>query len=133
AALVRVLDRGQRLAALCTNPEVVAAQRDSTGGWQLAIIRYGQLAAAGHARRGTPPLPVLDALHASAQTIRPGTGPLCGAPVDEARALYRWLTTKGTRLVRVTEPWREPARAAGSWQDWLHRAATSRDPYPAGE
>ena len=57
-AAVEVLWRGQRLRALTAVAELVAAAPDGEGGWQLAVIRHGQLAAAGMARRGVPPMPV---------------------------------------------------------------------------
>ena len=99
AALVVGLARSQRLAALAALPELVGARPDGRGGWEVAVLRYGRLAAAGVARRGTPPMPVIDALRLGAQMILPGPGPLHGAPVEEVRLLHRWLTTGGTRLV----------------------------------
>ncbi|GGJ06245.1 DNA polymerase III subunit epsilon [Saccharopolyspora subtropica] len=131
AALVRSLDRGQRLAALTAVPELVAARPDGRGGWHLSVIRHGRLAAAGTARRGVPPMPVVDLLQASAETVLPGAGPLHGTTVDEARVVYRWLTTGGTRLVRTAVPWTEPAGCAGSWRNWLDKAITGHTPYAA--
>lgn len=52
ATAVEVLWRGQRLRALAALPELIAAAPDGSGGYHLAVIRYGQLAAAGTARRG---------------------------------------------------------------------------------
>jgi DNA polymerase-3 subunit epsilon len=122
AALVVGLARAQRLAALAALPELVGARPDGHGGWEVAVVRYGRLAAAGVARRGTPPMPVIDALRLGAQAILPEPGPLHGAPVEEVRLLHRWLTTGGTRLV-VSEPaWTEPAWGAGSWGTWAERA-----------
>ncbi|MCI2421276.1 DEDD exonuclease domain-containing protein [Saccharopolyspora sp. K220] len=131
AALVRSLDRGQRLAALTRVPELVAARPDGRGGWHLSVIRHGRLAAAGTARRGVPPMPIVDLLQASAETVLPGAGPLHGTTADEARVVYRWLTTGGTRLVRCNIPWTEPASSAGSWRNWLEKATTGRTPYAA--
>ncbi|WP_344128249.1 DEDD exonuclease domain-containing protein [Saccharopolyspora halophila] len=131
AGLVRSLDRGQRLAALAAVPELVAARPDGGGGWHLAVIRHGRLASAGKARRGVRPMPVVDVLQASAETVVPGAGPLRGAPADEARVIYRWLTTGGTRLVRTTAPWDEPANAAATWRSWLDKATNGKTPYPA--
>jgi DNA polymerase III subunit epsilon len=133
ATLVRSLDRGQRLAALADIAELIAARPDGLGGWQLAVVRHARLAAAGNARRGVPPMPVVDALQAAAETVVPGTGPLRGAPMDEARVVYRWLTTGGTRMVRCSQPWAEPAGAAGSWNGWVTRAVASRRPYAAAD
>jgi DNA polymerase-3 subunit epsilon len=126
AGLVRVLDRGQRLAALAALPELVAARPDGRGGWELAVVRYGRLASAGVAARGVPPMPVVDALVAGAETVTPGPGPLRGAPPEETGVILRWLTRPGTRLVRCARPWTEPAGAAGSWRDWADRAASSK-------
>lgn len=131
AALVRSLDRGHRLSALTTVPELVAARPDGSGGWHLAVLRHGRLAAAGSARRGVAPMPVVDALQASAETVIPGSGPLQGASPDEARVVYRWLTAGDTRMVRCTEPWSEPARSAGTWKGWLDQATNGRTPYAA--
>ncbi|CAM01008.1 DNA polymerase-3 subunit epsilon [Saccharopolyspora erythraea NRRL 2338] len=131
AALVRSLDRGQRLSALAAVPELVAARPDGRGGWHLAVVRHGRLAAAGTARRGVPPMPVVDLLQASAETVTEGAGPLRGASPDEVRVVHRWLTTGGTRMVRCSQPWVEPARGAGAWHTWLERAVSGRTPYAA--
>ncbi|MHA6803071.1 DEDD exonuclease domain-containing protein [Salinifilum ghardaiensis] len=133
AALIRALDQGHRHANLCAVPELVAAHPDGTGGWQLAVVRHGLLAAAGHARRGVPPMPVVDQLQAAAQTVRPETGPLRGAPADEVRIVHRWLIADGTRLVRCAVPWSEPVRAAGTWRHWAERADAGRTPYGAAD
>src|SRR5690606_12320260 len=59
AAVIRALHRTQRLAALARLPELITAHPDGAGGWEFAVIRYGRLAGAGTARRGTPPMPVV--------------------------------------------------------------------------
>ncbi|WP_243789215.1 DEDD exonuclease domain-containing protein [Saccharopolyspora gloriosae] len=133
AGLVRALDQAQRWAALAAVPELVAARPDGAGGWQLAVVRHGRLAAAGNARRGVPPMPIVDALQAAAETVLPEPGPLRGAPADEVRVVHRWLTTGGTRLVRCAVPWSEPAGSAASWRTWLDRATQARTPYPAAD
>ncbi|SHF45108.1 DEDD exonuclease domain-containing protein [Streptoalloteichus hindustanus] len=131
--LLRALTRGQRLAAVAAVPELVAARPDGEGGWELAVVRHGRLAAAGVARRGVPPMPVVDALQAGAETVLPGDGPLRGAPADEVAVVRRWLVRPGTRLVRCGEPWREPARGAAAWQDWLDRATAGAAGYAAAD
>ncbi|NMH99436.1 DEDD exonuclease domain-containing protein [Pseudonocardia sp. K10HN5] len=122
ARLIVALERSQRLAALAALPELVGARPDGHGGWELAVLRWGRLAAAGVARRGTPPMPVVEALRRGAQTVLPGPGPLYGAPAEEVRLLHRWLTTGGTRLVYSEPNWSEPARGAASWGGWARRA-----------
>ncbi|MFC4000812.1 DEDD exonuclease domain-containing protein [Prauserella oleivorans] len=123
--LLRGVDRGHRLAALAAIPELVAAAPDGARGWEFAVIRHGRLASAGVARRGVPPMPVVDALVASAETVLPGPGPLRGAAAEEVGLILRWLTRPGVRLVRAATPWAEPAHGAGKWQPWLDRAATA--------
>ncbi|MBW0102021.1 DEDD exonuclease domain-containing protein [Pseudonocardia sp. KRD291] len=129
AGLVGGLDRAQTLATVAALEEVVGARPDGRGGWELAVLRFGRLAAAGVAPRGVRPMPVVESLRTGAQTVLPGPGPLRGAPPEEVRLLYRWLTTGGTRLVRCDPSWAEPARGAGSWREWAEtaRAAAGSD------
>ncbi|WP_460864671.1 DEDD exonuclease domain-containing protein [Rhodococcus aerolatus] len=125
AALVTALRRAQRLARLAAVDELVAARPDGEGGWQLAVLRCGRLAAAGTAPRGVPPMPVVAALVAGAETVEPGPGPLRGAPAEETALLARWLEQPGTRLVATSSPWSEPARGAGPWLAWRDRAVAA--------
>lgn len=130
AAAVEVLWRGQRLRALAAVPELIAAASDGHGGYQLAVIRYGRLAAAGNAPRGVPPMPVVDAIAAGAQAILPAPAPLGGAPVEETALIARWLTTPGVRIVRVAEDgWASPLRSAGAWSAWAAAARSARLAY----
>ncbi|GAA0630339.1 DEDD exonuclease domain-containing protein [Kutzneria viridogrisea] len=129
ANLVRAVDRGQRMAALAALPEVVAARPDEHGGWEFAVVRHGRLASAGVARRGTPPMPVVAALVAAAETVLPGEGPLRGAPAEETGVVLRWLARQGTRLVHCDQPWSVPVRSAAVWLDWVDRAVAGRGGY----
>jgi DNA polymerase III subunit epsilon len=134
AAAIETLWRGQRLRALAALPELIAAAPDGQGGYHLAVIRYGQLAAAGTAKRGVPPMPVVDAIHAGAQAILRGAAPLGGALVEETALIARWLAAPGVRIVRVSdasdEGWASPLRSAGAWSAW---AALARSARLAGE
>jgi DNA polymerase III subunit epsilon len=129
---VEVLWRGQRLRALATLPELVAAAPDGDGGWQLAVIRYGQLAAAGTARRGVPPMPVVDAIRAGAQVVLQRPVPLGGALVEETALIVRWLAAPGVRIVCVTTGgddaagWCSPLGSAGPWAGWAASARSAR-------
>ena len=80
---------------------MVAAVRTANGGWHLAVIRHGQLAAAGSAPRGVPPMPVVDAICAGAQAVLPDQAPLGGALVEETALIARWLAQPGVRIVRA--------------------------------
>lgn len=130
-AAVEVLWRSQRLRSLAGVAELVAAAPDGEGGWQLAVIRHGQLASAGCARRGVPPMPVVEALRSGAQVVLPQQAPLGGALVEEASLLARWLARPGIRIVCATEGFASPRLSAGPWLEW---AATARSAqYAAGE
>jgi DNA polymerase-3 subunit epsilon len=129
AALIGAVGRAQRLATLAAIPELVAARPDTRGGWEFAVLRHGRLASAGTARRGVPPMPVVAALRQGAETVRPGPGPLRGAPAEEVGVLLRWLDRPGTRLVHCADPWAEPSRGAGRWAEWLRRARAATAPY----
>ncbi|WP_328607610.1 DEDD exonuclease domain-containing protein [Amycolatopsis sp. NBC_00345] len=125
ADLVRAVGRAHRQAALASIAELIAAAPDSNGGWELSVIRHGKLASAGVARRGVPPMPVVEQLVAAAETVLPGEGPLHGASGEEVGVLLRWLARPGVRLVRTTRPWAEPTAVAG-WRGWLDLAAGAR-------
>jgi len=122
AGLVVALTRSQRLAALAAVDEIVGARPDGMGGWEITVIRLGRLAAAGVARRGVAPMPVIDALRVGATTVLAGEGPLRGAPAEEVWLLHRWLSTGGTRLVHSEPSWAEPARSAAAWTGWAEKA-----------
>jgi DNA polymerase-3 subunit epsilon len=130
ARLVRTLQRRQRLAALCAISELVVARPDGAGGWELAVVRSGRLASAGVAPRGVPPMPVVESLVASAETVVAGDEPLRGAPPEEAGLLSRWLERPGSRLVRTSSPWAQPAGSAGRWHEWAERAAVAAESGP---
>jgi DNA polymerase-3 subunit epsilon len=128
ATAVEALWRGQRLRALAAVPELIAAAPDGDGGYHLAVIRCGQLAAAGTARRGVPPIPVVDAIHAGAQAILRVPAPLGGALVEETALIARWLASPGVRIVRVADDdgWASPLRSAGRWAAWAASARSAR-------
>jgi DNA polymerase-3 subunit epsilon len=126
ATAIDVLWRGQRLRALACVAELVAARPDGHGGWQLAVIRHGQLAAAGNACRGVPPMPVVDAICAGAQAVLPTSAPLGGALVEETALIARWLAQPGVRIVRAEPGYASPVGAAGRWAAWAATARSAR-------
>ncbi|WP_082393016.1 DEDD exonuclease domain-containing protein [Nocardia arizonensis] len=152
AAVVKVLSRTQRLAALARIAELIAAGPDGAGGWEFAVIRHGRLAAAGVARRGTPPMPVVEQLVAAAETVIPDGGseplapidaewddlpaagpPLRGAPPEEIGLVSRWLARPGVRIVRTTEGYREPLNGAARRLGWVEVAVAAARATHAGE
>lgn len=126
ADAVDVVCRGQRLQALAAVDELVAARPDGRGGWELAVIRHGQLASAGCARRGVPPMPVVDAICAAAQTILPESAPLGGALVEETALIVRWLGGPGVRIVRAEPGYASSTGSAARWADWAATARSAR-------
>jgi len=141
ADTIEVLWRGQRLRTLAGVEELVAAAPDGAGGWQLTVVRHGQLAAAGCARRGVPPMPVVDALRTGAQVVLPQPAPLGGALVEETSLIARWLDQPGVRIVCATEGFASPRDSAGPWLQWSSTARAARyaasefvgEPHPALE
>jgi DNA polymerase III subunit epsilon len=132
SGLADAVDRCQRLTALTALAEVVAAQPDGHGGWDLAVVRHGRLAAAGRAPRGVDPMPVVALLQAGAETVPAGTGPLPAASAEEAATVLRWLETPGTRLVRTSAGYALPTRAAGRWRPFTAAAGLARAQLTAG-
>ncbi len=126
ASLIETLWHGQRLRALANVDELVAAQPDGAGGWHLAVVRQGQLAAGGTAARHVPPMPVVDALRAAAQTILPRPAPLGGALVEETALIARWLAGPGIRIVSATTGLTTPLGSAGPWAEWAATARSAR-------
>ena len=130
ATAIDALWRGQRLRALVAVDELVAARPDGAGGWHLAVVRSGQLSAAGNAPRGVPPMPVVEAISAGAPTILAAPAPLGGALVEETGLIARWLAAPGVRVVRIDtaseEGYASPIGAAGALAAWSALARSAR-------
>lgn len=126
ASALDVLWRSQQLQTLADIEELIAAAPDGHGGWQLAVIRHGQLAAAGTCRPGVPPMPVVEALCAAAQTVLSASAPLGGALVEEAALIARWLAAPGVRIVRCEQGYALPVNCAGPWSRWASTARSAQ-------
>jgi DNA polymerase III subunit epsilon len=112
AAFVRAAARTQRLTALTGCPEVVAARRDESGRWEVHVVRHGRLAAAGVIPPGADAVTYVAALVQSAETVRPGPGPVPAATAEETEKVLRWLESPGIRLVDVDGEWTCPVAGA---------------------
>ncbi|MFI9505512.1 DEDD exonuclease domain-containing protein [Nocardia sp. NPDC052566] len=138
-AVIRALHRTQRLAAVARIAELVIAHPDGAGGWEFSVIRYGRLAGAGHAVRGVSPMPVVERIVASAETVVPAgdlddAPPLRGASPEEAGLVARWLARPGVRIVRTSEGYGEPMHGAARWLGWAEVAdAAARAKPPEAE
>lgn len=127
AATIDQLARCQRLSSLCAIAELVVARSDGAGGWELAVIRHGRLAAAGTAPRGHAPMPVVAELVAAAETVLPDDTPLRGASPEEAGLLYRWVSDPGSRIVDSSDALATPVGSAQRWLEWSQTAHDARD------
>ena len=126
ATVVRACTRMQRIGALSAITELVAARPDGNGGWELSVVCFGRLAAAGHAPRGVDPMPVVAALRQTADAVEPGPGPLRAALAEESECVLRWLELPGTRLVTSSAGWCSPAFGAGRWRAFSDSAGEAR-------
>lgn len=125
AITVEALRRMHRSAAVAAVEELVAARPLPEGGWELIVVRHGRLAGAAVAPRGVHPMPVVDAITASAETVVPDNTPLRGAPPEEVGLVASWLRTDGVRIVRTSSGYCSPARSAGSWESWCRTARSA--------
>ena len=109
---LRVAARMQRLTALTSIAELIAAKRAKDGGWELAIIRHGRLAAAATAPPGVHPRRTLEMVWPTAETVVPGVGPTPAATAEESERILDWLERPETRLVEASAGWASPAKGA---------------------
>ncbi|AXT86766.1 DEDD exnuclease domain-containing protein [Aeromicrobium sp. A1-2] len=121
---LRAVVRTQRLRELTGSGELVAAAPHPEG-WEIHVIRFGRLAAAGVMPRGTHPIGWVDALLATAETVEPGFGPIPAATAEETETLLRWLDSPGLRMVRGA--WHAPFGGAARHLSPFEDASTSWD------
>ncbi len=132
AAFVRAASRVQRLSALTSCAEVVAARLTDDGGWEVVVVRHGRLAATGVASRLEDPRALADALVASAEVVVPGIGPTPAATAEETECVLRWLEKPGVRLVAMEGTWACPAYGAGGVRIWTDAAEEARSALSGG-
>jgi len=122
AAFLRAVVRMQRLSALTGIAELAAARRDAKGGWEIAIVRRGRLAAAITAPVGTHPRISLETARATAETVTAaGPGPVPCATPEETERILDWLERPETRLVEISSDWASPIGGAARLKPLLAR------------
>jgi DNA polymerase III subunit epsilon len=130
AAFLRAVVRMQRLSAVTAIAELAAARRDAKGGWEIAIVRRGRLAAAITAPVGTHPRISLETARATAETVLVSVpGPVPCATPEETERILDWLERPETRLVEVSSDWASPVGGAARLKPLLTRldgGATTR-------
>ena len=125
-ALVRGATRSQRLDPLARIPELVAARRAPTGGWEVVCVRHGRLAGSTTSPRGADPMPYIEALRASAEVVAPPVPPATAATAEESEKVLRWLEAPGVRVVDVDGDWTCPVGGAAAVREELEPLETSR-------
>lgn len=105
--IAAALRRHHRLASIVRCPELVAARRVEQG-WEIHVIRYGQLAGAALARPGEDPVMVADIARAGAQTVRPPVGPHPDGLIEETGLIASWLEQPGVRFIDTDGEWSWP-------------------------
>jgi DNA polymerase-3 subunit epsilon len=124
-ALLAASARSQRLRAFGGSPELVAARLTPEGGWEIAVIRHGRLAAAGLAARGIAPKPFIAALRAGADPVAASPGGFPTASAEEAECILRWLDSPGVRLVHLEGVWASPRYGSRGLESALSLTTTS--------
>ncbi len=105
--------RVHRLRWLSTQSEIVAAEPAADGGWEIHVIRFGRLAAAGTVKFGFDPLPHIQALIATAESVASPVDPAPASVTEEAFDLLRWLESDSVRLVSLSAPAHLPIHCGG--------------------
>ena len=125
-ALVRGATRTQRLDPIARIPELVAARRSATGGWEVVCVRHGRLAGSTTSPRGADPMPYIAALRASAEVVAAPVAPSTAATPEESEKILRWLETPGVRIVDLEGDWTCPVAGAAAVREDLEPLETSR-------
>jgi DNA polymerase-3 subunit epsilon len=111
AAYTQASIRTQRIKMLAAVTEIVAAQQDSTGGWEIHCIRHGTLAGAATVARGVDPAPIIEALLQTSDHVEPSGTIAPAGLTEEADAISHWLD--GARLVHISSPLHLPVNSGG--------------------
>ena len=124
--------RTHRLMLLAGTAELVAARVAADGGWDIHVLRFGRLAAAGHAGAGIDPLPIVAALVASAEHVEPLPAPAPAGLTEEALALLAWLESDGVRIVRSEHGLSLPVHCGGEQSLRLGEVRRARERHSDG-
>lgn len=125
-ACTRTAIRHHRLAALAGCAQIVAAFSVDQG-WEIHVIRYGRLAGASFARRGTSALQAAHDAVAVADWVDPPRAPQPAAIIEETERIADWLERPGVRLIEIDGDWSWPARVGPSASLRLRTPAPPED------
>ncbi|MDR0489444.1 MAG: DEDD exonuclease domain-containing protein [Propionibacteriaceae bacterium] len=111
---LQVLEKGMlrqvRLTSLSSCPQILAARRLDQG-WEIHVIRYGQLAGAVVAQVGDDPQRLAEGAVATAKTVTPRVEGQPAGTVEEAELIAAWMESDGVRLIDLDGIWGWPAHA----------------------
>jgi DNA polymerase-3 subunit epsilon len=108
--LTRTGRRFHRVRSLAACPEIVAARKEEDN-WEIHVIRYGRLAAAGRAGPRDVPQAVARAVRDTAETVLPPPLPLPAGGIEETERIADWLERPGVRIIEITGDWMWPLHA----------------------
>ncbi|WP_052022325.1 DEDD exonuclease domain-containing protein [Actinotalea ferrariae] len=115
-AFLRGAARAQRSRRLAAIPQLVAARRADTGGWEVVVVRHGRLCATATTPPRTDPRSTIEALVATAEQVEPPDLPAGRAHPEEIDLVLAWLEDEGVRLVDVGPGWACPVRGAEAYR-----------------
>jgi DNA polymerase-3 subunit epsilon len=72
------------------------------------------------------PLPVVDSLVDTADSVDPGPAPLRAALAEETECVLAWLEQPGVRLISASDGWALPAWGAGRLRPLTETVAAAR-------
>jgi DNA polymerase-3 subunit epsilon len=119
--LTRTGWRFHRVRSLAACPEIVAARKVGPD-WEIHVIRYGRLAAAGLATPRDVPQQVARAVRSTAETVLAPPPPLPAAEIEETEQIANWLEQPGVRLIDITGDWMWPLHAVLDHEALVHHA-----------
>src|ERR1039458_9478877 len=132
--LIRAAARAQRIAPLANSAEIVAARPTPQGGWEIICVRFGRLAGTTVSPHGGDPRLYIEAVAASAESVRPSPGPASSASAEETEKILRWLDSPDVRMVTIDGEWTCPVQGCAGRNPgplpnrcrWLGRPCTPR-------
>ncbi len=98
-SFLRGAARAQRIGPLASCPELVAARRSATGGWEVVLVRHARLAGTAAVGPRTDPRPAIESLRVTAEHVAAPVPPAPAAHPEEADLVLDWLDSPGVRLV----------------------------------
>lgn len=125
AALLRATRRRARLASLADCPQIVAARRVGDR-WHIHVVRHGRLAGAAACPVDVSPLPTVEAVVDSAETVTPRAPGTPACTVEEAEVVADWFEQPGVRLVEVQGCWAWPLHSWATREDLASRVQDRR-------